>query len=123
MTWIKVLSQAELPEGARQLVDAGGQDVLLLHHGGHIYAVANRCPHLGASLARGEVTEDGAIVCPRHRSAFDLGTGAVKDWSPWPPAVGRVLGAVRQEQSLPVYPTKVEGGEIWVRVEEDAAAE
>ncbi|HET91653.1 MAG TPA: Rieske (2Fe-2S) protein [Chloroflexi bacterium] len=116
MTWIKVLSQTDLPAGSRQLVKAGGRDVLLVHHNGHIYAIANRCPHLGASLARGELTGDNAIVCPRHRSAFDLETGDVKAWSPWPPAFGRMLGAVRREQALSVYPIKVEDGEIWIHI-------
>jgi nitrite reductase/ring-hydroxylating ferredoxin subunit len=118
MTWIKVLSRADLPEGSRQLVEAAGRDILLVHHNGHIYAVASRCPHLGASLARGELTGDNAIICSRHRSAFDLETGDVKTWSPWPPAMGRMLAAVRRERALPVYPTKVEQGAIWIYVEE-----
>lgn len=117
MDWTAVLRQAELPEGERRVVDLGGQAILLLNHGGHIYAVDNRCPHMGAALEGGEVTEDGIIVCPRHHSAFDLRRGDVKDWTPWPPGVGRVLGAVSRQTALPVFATRVEEGSIWVGVE------
>jgi nitrite reductase/ring-hydroxylating ferredoxin subunit len=119
MNWIKVLSQDALPEGARQVVQVGEREVLLVNLKGQVYAVANRCPHMGAALAKGEVTDEGAIVCPRHRSAFDLRTGDVKEWSPWPPAVGRVLGAISREKALPVFPTRVEEGSIWIVVESD----
>jgi nitrite reductase/ring-hydroxylating ferredoxin subunit len=117
MNWVKVLSQDELPEGERQVVQVAGRDVLLIHHEGQIHAVENRCPHLGASLAKGKVEED-AIICPRHRSAFDLRTGDVKEWSPWPPAVEKMLGVVSREKALPIFPTKVEAGDVWVSVKD-----
>jgi nitrite reductase/ring-hydroxylating ferredoxin subunit len=117
MNWIQVLSQDELPEGAKRVVNVEGRDILLVRHEGQVYAADNTCPHMGARLEKGEVTKDGAIVCPRHRSAFDLHSGDVKEWSPWPPGVGRVLGAVSREKALPVFPTRVEGGSIWVSLE------
>jgi nitrite reductase/ring-hydroxylating ferredoxin subunit len=118
MNWIKVLPQDELPEDARQVVKAADRDILLINHQDQIHAVDNRCPHMGASLVRGEVTDEGTIICPRHHSAFDLHTGDVKDWSPWPPGVGRVLGTISRERALRVFPTKVEEGSIWVGLEE-----
>lgn len=117
MHWTAVLRQDELPDGERRVVEVGGRSILLLSHVGQIYAVDNHCPHMGATLEGGEVTEDGIIVCPRHHSAFDLRTGDVKDWTPWPPGVGRVLGAVSRETALPVFATRVEEGTIWVGVE------
>jgi len=117
MDWIRVLTQDELPEGSRQVVNVTGRDVLLVNHKGQIYAVDNRCPHMGAPLVQGQVTKEGAIICRRHHSAFDLRTGNVKDWAPWPPAVGRVLGAISREKALPVFLTKVEEGSIWVSPE------
>lgn len=100
------------------MVKAGERAILLLHHGGQIYAVDNTCPHMGAALEGGGVTEDGAIVCPRHHSAFDLQTGDVRDWAPWPPGVGRVLGAISREKALPVFPIRIEEGSIWIGLEE-----
>ncbi|MGQ9586276.1 MAG: Rieske (2Fe-2S) protein [Anaerolineae bacterium] len=114
--WLDLVSEAELPEGARRVVRIGSQEILLLRHRGQVYAVAARCPHMGASLERGEVTSEGALICPWHHSAFNLRTGDVEEWTPWPPAVGRVLGALRRERALPIFPAKVEEGRIWVRL-------
>jgi nitrite reductase/ring-hydroxylating ferredoxin subunit len=69
---------------------------------------------MGGQLKRGEITVDDDIVCPLHHSVFDLETGAVKAWAPWPPVVGKLLGAVKPEQPLRVFPTKIEDGAIWV---------
>jgi nitrite reductase/ring-hydroxylating ferredoxin subunit len=118
MNWKTVLSEEDLPRGAKRVVKVGGTEVLLVNHAGQIHAVSSRCPHLEAELVNGEVTEDGGIVCPRHRSVFDLTTGSVREWAPWPPLVGRALGALSSEEVLPVYPTKVENGSILVAVGE-----
>jgi nitrite reductase/ring-hydroxylating ferredoxin subunit len=116
MNWVKVLNQEELPKGARRVVKVDDQAVLLIHHQGQIYAVTNTCPHMGASLQDGKITDDGAIVCPRHHSAFDLHSGDVKAWAPWPPGVGRVLGAVSTQKALRVYQTRLAEDAIWVGV-------
>jgi nitrite reductase/ring-hydroxylating ferredoxin subunit len=118
MNWIEVLSNADLPPGTRRVSNVAGRQVLLINREGEIHAVGSRCPHMQARLVNGEVTEDGVIVCPRHHSVFELETGAVQEWAPWPPVVGRALGAIYQENALPVYPTKVENGSIWVGIED-----
>lgn len=116
MAWIRVFDESELPDGERRVVEAAGTKVLVMRHRGQLYAVNNSCPHMGLPLKGGRLTEDGAIVCPFHRSAFDLATGDVKLWSPWPPLAGRILGLVSREQSLAVYPVKVEENAIWIDV-------
>ena len=115
-TWVDLLPAEDLPDGARRVVRVEGQEVLLLRQGGQVYAVAARCPHMGAPLERGKVTAEGSLICPWHHSAFNLRTGDVEAWTPWPPAVGKVLGALRRERALPVFPVKEEGGRIWVRL-------
>jgi nitrite reductase/ring-hydroxylating ferredoxin subunit len=116
MEWVKALAQDELPAGERQVVKVRERSILLIHEGGEIYAIASACPHMRLPLKGGKV-EGGTIVCPWHHSAFDLHTGDVQAWSPWPPAVGKMLGALSREKALPVYPTKVEDGVIWVGIE------
>jgi nitrite reductase/ring-hydroxylating ferredoxin subunit len=118
MNWTEVLSKDDLPPGSRRVSSVAGREVLLINREGEIHAVGNRCPHMQAKLINGEVTEEGVIVCPRHHSVFDLETGAVQEWVPWPPVVGRALAAISQENALPVFPTKIENGSIWVRIEE-----
>ena len=117
MNWIQVLPEADLPDGARRVVDVGGREVLLINRTGEIHAIGNRCSHMNAKMEKGELTEDGSIVCPRHHSVFHLETGAVEAWVPWPPVVGRALGALSQQNALPTYSTKVEAGSIWVGTE------
>jgi len=80
MSWTKVLSVDSLAPGARQVVKVGENSILLINNNGQFHAVGNRCPHLKLSMTKGKITEDGAIVCPWHRSSFDLCSGAVKDW-------------------------------------------
>lgn len=116
MKWLDILDESRLPEGAREVVEVEGASILLIRHQGQIYAVAARCPHLGASLKNGRITNDGFLVCPLHRSAFSLQTGEVAQWSPWPPGVGRMLGALRREHALPVYPVRTENGRIWIEI-------
>jgi nitrite reductase/ring-hydroxylating ferredoxin subunit len=118
MNWVKILPEAALEQDARQVVKVGQRHILLLKHEGQIYAVDNTCPHMRLPLQKGKVTEDCAIVCPWHHSAFDLQTGDVKEWSPWPPGVGAVLGMISRSKALPVFPTRVEEGSIWVGLEE-----
>ncbi|MGD2104553.1 MAG: Rieske (2Fe-2S) protein [Anaerolineae bacterium] len=118
MGWVKGLPLDNLLPGERRVLNVAGREVLLINHEGEIYATGSRCPHMHAKLKDGEVTEDDTIVCPRHHSVFDLETGAVEDWVPWPPVVGRALGAVSEKTGLPVYATKVEDGTVWIEIEE-----
>jgi nitrite reductase/ring-hydroxylating ferredoxin subunit len=119
MRWEKVLQETELPEGRRQVVKVGDRDVLLLRTAGAIHAVGSACPHMRLPLKRGRLTEDGGLVCPWHRSEFDLATGEVRQWVPWPPGVRKVLEPISRGNTLPVFPTRVEDGAIWVGLETD----
>lgn len=118
MKWVKVLLEKELPEGERHTIKVEGHTVLLIHHQGAIYAVLAACPHLGLPLKRGKITDDHALVCPFHHSAFDLASGDVKDWAPWPPVMGRMLGSLSREKVLRVFPTRVQEDAIWIGLAE-----
>jgi nitrite reductase/ring-hydroxylating ferredoxin subunit len=68
------------------VVDVNGQKVLLADVDGEVFAVSNKCSHLGLPLVgktamfQGQIKEK-CIVCPAHNTAFDLKTGAVKgEW-------------------------------------------
>ena len=116
MAWEKTVSVDELPSDTKKAVKIGTTTLLLVNHQGQIYAVDNRCPHLKLSMGKGKVTPDGAIVCPWHKSAFELSTGKVTHWTPWPPVVGKAMAMVSSAKDLPTYPTKVEDGQILVEL-------
>jgi nitrite reductase/ring-hydroxylating ferredoxin subunit len=116
MTWTKALAVDALTPGTKQVVKLAERSLLLLNESGNIYAVDSICPHLKLPLKKAKVTPDGSLVCPWHRSEFDLATGNVKSWCPFPPVVGNVLGKMSSEKTLGVFPTKIEDGQILVDI-------
>ncbi|WP_066382753.1 MULTISPECIES: Rieske (2Fe-2S) protein [unclassified Anabaena] len=116
MNWIQVLSQDELPPNERKVVKVEQRKILLINHNNQVFAVENSCPHMKLPMQKGKITDDGAIVCPFHRSAFDLSSGEPTEWTPFPPGIGKLMGMISPEKTLPVFATRVEEGKIWVRV-------
>ena len=114
---IKLMPVNEIPEDSRKVFDVGEHKVLIIHTMGEFFAVDNHCPHMRLPLVKGKLTEDHAIICPFHHSAFDLSSGDVKEWTPWPPLVGKALGAIAREKALPVFRTEVREGYLWVETD------
>lgn len=67
----EVGAAADVPPGT--VVGAGPYAVG--NAGGDLFAVSRRCRHLGADLANGTLDAEGRLVCPWHRSAYDVRTG------------------------------------------------
>jgi nitrite reductase/ring-hydroxylating ferredoxin subunit len=75
---VRAASLAELQAAGRQVVRLDGHVVCLFAEGGEVYAVDNRCPHMGFPLHRGTVC-DGILTCHWHHARFDLATGGTFD--------------------------------------------
>jgi len=77
-------------------------EVAIFHIGGEIFAISNICPHeMSPLLAAGFVDcEARTVACPLHGWTFEIPTG-------------KLLGA---SGSVPVYPVKIEAGEVWVLI-------
>lgn len=114
MTWMQALSLSELQNNPRQKKTINEQPILFLWHQNNVHAIQPQCPHLKLPLMKGELTNQCEIICPFHKSAFDLKTGDVACWSPWPPVIGPLLGKVSKEKQLKIYPTRIEEDMIWV---------
>jgi nitrite reductase/ring-hydroxylating ferredoxin subunit len=97
--WVRAIEDADLPEATPVGREVEGRAVLLFRRDGEVHALDDVCSHAGALLSRGEV-ENCAIVCPLHRSAFDLRDGSI------------VRGPAHHPQ--PVLPARVRNG--WVEV-------
>lgn len=96
--WVDAVDAAAVGDTALG-VRVAGSAVILLRVGDEIRAYAGLCPH-DKTLLDGAHVEAGRLVCPRHRAAFDLATGAVgAGWS-LPP--------------LARYPSKVVDGRVWI---------
>jgi nitrite reductase/ring-hydroxylating ferredoxin subunit len=70
-SWTSLIDDEKLDEGALVRRSANGTGVLLVRHGGKVFALVDRCSHRGCSLSGG--TLDGpAVTCPCHGSTFGL---------------------------------------------------
>ncbi|PKN99348.1 MAG: hypothetical protein CVU42_08845 [Chloroflexi bacterium HGW-Chloroflexi-4] len=110
MEFTKVAEKNELLPNTMKMVVVGGKEVLISNVGGEFFAIANKCTHLGGSLAKGSL-EGGIVTCPRHHAQFDAKTGqAVAEAK-----LGFIKMKVKDE---PSYEVKVEGDSILVGMNE-----
>ena len=101
--FVPALDESELKEGSMKLVTVEGIPVLLVKVGGEIFAIDNRCPHMGCGFSGGSL--DGhVIICPCHDWRFDLKTGEYEE---------------EKEMTLTKYEWKVESGKICIKIEQD----
>lgn len=109
MAYVKVLVVEDILAGTKKKVEVNGKQVFIANLDGIFFAMADKCPHMGGSLAEGSL-EGNLIVCPRHHAKFDVTTGK---------AVGNAKIAflkvkVNDAKTIPV---KVEGNDILVNME------
>ena len=75
---VRAASLAELRASGRLVVHLDRHTLCLFADGDEVYAVDNRCPHMGFPLHRGTVC-DGILTCHWHHARFDLSTGGTFD--------------------------------------------
>ena len=75
---LRACSLDELQAAGVKVVATGDRMVALFWHEGRVYAVDNRCPHMGFPLSRGTV-RDGILTCHWHHAKFDLAGGCTFD--------------------------------------------
>ncbi len=75
---IRAASLADLRASGRLVVHVDRQSLCLFADGDQVYAVDNRCPHMGFPLHRGTLC-DGILTCHWHHARFDLSTGGTFD--------------------------------------------
>jgi nitrite reductase (NADH) small subunit/3-phenylpropionate/trans-cinnamate dioxygenase ferredoxin subunit len=73
-----VCKVGDLGEGEARTVTVGGKLVALFRVNGAFHAIDDVCPHMGASLAGGDV-EGGVVTCSWHGWRFRLADGAWAD--------------------------------------------
>jgi nitrite reductase/ring-hydroxylating ferredoxin subunit len=96
--FVRVADLAELRQTNCLTVQAGGHTLALFAYGDDVYAVDNRCPHMGFPLDRGTV-KDGILTCHWHHARFDLASGGTFD---------------QFADDVPAFPAEIRDGEVWV---------
>lgn len=74
MSKTAVSGAADLRPGEMKKFTVNGTDLLIARLDEGFFALANKCPHMGGSLADG-VLEGAVVRCPRHGARFDVRTG------------------------------------------------
>src|SRR5512144_3380247 len=69
--FVRVASLDELQAKRIMVVKGERCPILVVCHDDRVYALDNRCPHLGFPLDRGSVA-DGILTCHWHHARFDL---------------------------------------------------
>jgi nitrite reductase/ring-hydroxylating ferredoxin subunit len=94
--WLVLGEIHEIPPGhVKRWVD-NEHPVAVANVDGRLYALDDRCPHLGCSLARGHVDQT-IISCPCHGSRFEMTNGRVLSG---PSRRGVDVFAIRQRGDL-----------------------
>ena len=101
MAFVKVVLMKDLEAGHMIGVEAGGKEIVVVNLEGTVYAIGNRCTHMGCKLSNGTL-RGGNVTCPCHGSIFDVATGSV------------MKGPAKKPE--PSYQTKIEGEHILVDV-------
>jgi nitrite reductase/ring-hydroxylating ferredoxin subunit len=94
---VHAASLAELRAAGRLVVNTDRHTICLFAEGDEVYAVDNRCPHMGFPLHRGTVC-DGILTCHWHHARFDLSTGGTFDQ--WADDLRRFPVEVRGDEVL-----------------------
>lgn len=103
--FVKAANASDIPDPGKVTVEVGERLVVLIHAGGSFYCLDDVCTHDGGPLGEGELADDGgqaSIACPRHGARFDVRTG-------------RAL-TMPATESTAVHDVRVEGGEVYVRI-------
>ena len=95
---IKAGTLEQLKQRGCMVVTGGGHAIAVFHHEGQVYAVDNRCPHMGFPLDRGSVS-DGILTCHWHHARFDLSSGGT--FNPF-------------ADDVRSFPVSMVDGEIWI---------
>ena len=93
-----VAQLADLQQSGCLTVRPNGKTIVLFQHKERVYALDNRCPHMGFPLDRGSV-EDGILSCHWHHARFDVASGGAFDlWA----------------DDIDSFPVELRNGEIYV---------
>lgn len=98
--FIRVCALDEVPAGEARAFNVEGYDIAIFNTGDELYAIENRCPHMGAELAEGEMI-DRTVCCHEHGWVIDLETGEVVD---------------QEDSGVATFPVQLRDGAIWVQL-------
>lgn len=98
--YVRAAQLAEVEATGSLLVNLEKQAIALFFSNGKVYAIDNRCPHMGFPL-HGSTCKDGIVTCPWHYARFDLASGGTFDsWA----------------DDVRSFPVEIRAREVWVNL-------
>ncbi len=97
----RVMAVVDVPPGQGREVAVGGKPLAIFNVGGVFYAISNTCLHRGGPLGQGFL-EGQSVTCPWHSWTYDVTTGE---------------NVVNAELKVACYPTRIEDGQVLVKVQ------
>ena len=92
----------DIPAGEGRMLAVAGTTIGVFNVAGSFYALANECPHAGASLAHG-IVEGETVLCRIHHWRFSLRDGTFLDEN-------------KPQCNVRSFPVRVVGDEVQVEV-------
>jgi nitrite reductase/ring-hydroxylating ferredoxin subunit len=105
---VRICAQSEIAPESAKAYEVGDRRLAVFNVEGKFYVTDDECTHASASLAEG-MLEGDVIECCLHFGAFDVKNGAVKA----PPC----------SIALRTYKVLLQGDDIYVDLDKDAAGE
>jgi nitrite reductase/ring-hydroxylating ferredoxin subunit len=97
--FVRACSLAEIKAKGRLVLHGRHSPIMVIYDGERVFALDNRCPHMGFPLDRGSI-DDGILTCHWHHARFDLASGCTFDlWA----------------DDVPTCPVEVRDGEVWIK--------
>ncbi|GAB1541000.1 hypothetical protein NUACC21_36690 [Scytonema sp. NUACC21] len=98
--YVRAVSVADVQAAGSMVVHIEKHAIALFYSDNKIYAIDNRCPHMGFPL-NGSTCKDGIVTCPWHYARFDLASGGTFDsWA----------------DDVRAFPVEIRDGEVWVNL-------
>jgi uncharacterized membrane protein/nitrite reductase/ring-hydroxylating ferredoxin subunit len=98
--WLPVCDDNEMQDGEILRVVCDGNLIAIAKQGGEVFAFQEFCTHRYGPLSEGQL-ENHQVICPWHRSCFDIRTGKV------------VEGPAKVD--LKTYSVTIRSGKIFIR--------
>lgn len=100
-SWVYAIEESALQENSASVVFPKGLPVLLIKKEGEIYAISNKCAHMGCPLG-GSALDEYTVMCSCHDWKYDIRTGKFLD---------------AKEIQIPIYDFKLTDGKIFIKIE------
>jgi nitrite reductase/ring-hydroxylating ferredoxin subunit len=98
MSKVKIAGKTEINQAGCKVFQVNGHTLAVFNTPEGLFAVDNRCPHMGFPLDKGTI-KDGILTCHWHHARFDLASGGAFD-----------LFA----DDVMAYPVVVEGEDVFI---------